>query len=283
MQTLFKIDLSLGAACNALDRVSEACAPATAQLRQQVAQSDLLHVDETGWKSNGEKRWLWVFVFSFGVFFQLASSRGAKVLKSVLGESFTGILVTDDFSAYSAYHKKGLRQLCWAHLIRKLKGLKDTRSSPDASLFAKNLLREAGNLFAYWHAFKEMGFARSKLWTGTSLIRARMKRLCLHYTNSPDRAVRTRAQKLLQNWDHLFTFLRYEGVEPTNNTAERALRPPAQWRKICFGNHSEPGERFTQTILTVTRTCQMQGKNTFKFLTDLMAAYFRDQPLPSLL
>jgi transposase len=282
MQTLFGIDISLGATCDALGRVSKACEPVTEEIRENVACAETLHIDETGWKSKGDLRWLWVFVSPLAVFFQVASSRASKVLTSVLGETFSGVIITDDHSAYSKYHKNGVRQLCWAHLIRKLKGLKDGRASPDAYLFAKHMLKETGRLFSYWHAFKTVGFSREELWLATALIRARMRKSCLHYQKSQDKSVRTRANSFLKNSDILFTFLRLEGVEPTNNTAERAVRPAVQWRKICFGNQSYQGERFTERVLTVTRTCQMQNRNPFEFLSQLMTTYFRQEPLPSL-
>ncbi len=88
----------------------------------------------------------------------------------------------DDHSAYSKYHKSGVRRLCWAHLIRKLKGLKDGRANPDAYLFARHMLKEAGTIFSYWHAFKEAGCTREELWQASALIRGRMKSSCLRST-----------------------------------------------------------------------------------------------------
>jgi transposase len=72
-------------------------------------------------------------------------------------------------------------------------------------------------------------------------------------------------------------------MSPHNKKAEQASRPAVQWRKLCFGNQSEAGEHFTERILTATRTCQLRGKNSFHFLTDLMEAAFKGQPKPSLL
>lgn len=103
------------------------------------------------------------------------------------------------------------------------------------------------------------------------------------FSSSPDRQVAARAKRTLRNRSHLFTFLSHEGVEPTNNVAERGLRPAVQWRKLCFGNQSENGERFTEGILTVTRTCRFKGKNPFHFLSDLMEAAFQGTSRPSLL
>jgi transposase len=282
MSTIFNLDISLGAICHILERVSLACEPEAEHIKENIAGSSALNIDETGWKSAGSRRWLWVFVSSVAVFFRVSSSRASKVLQSVLGESFTGVITSDDHSAYSKYHKSGVRQLCWAHLIRKLKCLKDGRASPAAYLFSRHMLKEAGTLFSYWHAFKEAGCSREELWQASALIRGRMKCCCLRYLESTDKDVRTRAAGFIKNWDILFTFLRIEGVEPTNNAAERAIRPAVQWRKICFGNQTCDGERFTERILTVTRTCKVQQRNPFQFLAHLMSAFFRQEPLPSL-
>ena len=283
MNTLFGLTLCLGSVCNCLDRVSPELEPPAEEARRALAGAVNLNIDETGWKCKGERRYLWVFVSSLVVYFRIAASRGSEVLRSVLGNSFEGVITSDDHSAYNAYQKKGLRQLCWSHLIRKFKGLKESRSSPDAWLFSKNMLREVGHIFGCWHAFKEGVISRSQLLDATVLMRARMKRYCIKYSNSSDAQVRARAKRTLRYWHCLFTFLTHEGVEPTNNTAERGVRPAVQWRKLCFGNQSESGERFTERILTVTRTCQLQRKNPFHFLAALMEAAFTGAPRPSLI
>ena len=282
MNTLFGLNLCLGSVCNCLERVSPELGLAAEEARQTLPDSGSLNADETGWKCKGDRRYLWVFVSPLLVYFHIAASRGAKVLRAVLGDVFKGVITSDDHSAYACYHKKGVRQLCWAHIIRKLKALKDGRASPDAYIFSRNMLREVGRIFSCWHAFREGYLTREQLLSATTLMRARMKRYCQKYLTSPDGDVRTRAKRLLDNWHHLFTFLTHEGVEPTNNAAEQAVRPAVQWRKLCFGNQSEAGERFTERILTVTRTCQLQGKNPFHFLTELMQAAFMGLPRPSL-
>jgi transposase len=283
MNTLFGLDLCLGSVCNCIERVSPKLEPTENEVRETLAGSANLNIDETGWKRKGVRGYLWVFASPLVAYFTIAASRGAKVVKSVLGDVFQGVITSDDHSAYSSYHKEGVRQLCWAHLIRKLKGLKDSRGSPESYVFAKNMLKEVGYILGCWHAFREGYITRRQLLDTTTLPRARMKRYCMKYLSSADAEVRTRAKRTLSNWPHLFTFLTYEGVEPTNNAAERALRPAVQWRKLCFGNQSEEGERFTERILTVTRTCQLRGKNPFHFLSDLMEAAFMGIPRPSLL
>jgi len=283
MNTFFGLTLCLGSVCNCIERVGPELEIASEEARQTLSESGNLNADETGWKCKGHRRYLWVFVSPLVVYFCIAASRGAKVIRSVLGDVFNGVITSDDHSAYASYHKKGLRQLCWAHIIRKLKALKDGRASPDAYIFSRNMLKEVGQIFGCWHAFREGYITREQLLSATTLMRARMKKYCQKYLNSPDGDVRTRTKRLLDNWNHLFTFLTHEGVEPTNNAAEQAIRPAVQWRKLCFGNQSEAGERFTERILTVTRTCQLRGKNPFHFLTDLMEAAFQERPRPSLL
>lgn len=167
--------------------VSPMPATPSATPQKDILQSPYLNADETGWKNKGQRRWLWAFVADICVVCVIAASRGSKVIKNALGKSYVSILCSDDFSAYSAYHKNGIRQLCWAHLIRKLKGLKDFRSSPDAYRFSTNMLGDIGRLFSYWHAFLETeGTIREELWLATELIRGRIKRQCNHYMTSKD-------------------------------------------------------------------------------------------------
>jgi hypothetical protein len=282
MNTLFGLNLCLGSVSNMIERVSPEIEPVVEEARETLTEAQNLNIDETGWKCKGVRHYLWVFVSPLVVYCRLSANRGVKVLRSVLRDAFPGVITSDDHSAYASYHKNGIRQLCWAHIIRKLKALKESRSSSDAYVFARNMLKEVGHVFSCWHAFREGYISREELFGSTTLMRARMKRCCMKYRNSPDGKVCARSNRMLDNWPHLFTFITHEGVETTNNAAEREARPIVQWRKICFGNQSEESERFTERILSVTRTCRLQGKNAFHFLSDLMEAAFSGKLRPSL-
>lgn len=273
MQSLFGITISTGAICNAAERVSKACVPVVSAIKKYAASALTLNIDETGWKYQGKNRFLWAFVAPRAVLFHVSPSRGAKVLREVLGDSFAGIITSDDHSAYASY-QKGLRQLCWAHIIRKLKALEEDRSSPHAYCFARNMRREIEALFSLWHAFESSGASRAQLLLDTQPIRQRIRDFCIIFRYSSDQRVRTRTKRLLDNWPHLFTFLKHEGVEPTNNRAERAIRPAVQWRKISFGSQSRIGEHFVGRLLTVVRTCQLHNINAFEFLTRLVNVSF---------
>jgi transposase len=257
-----RIDISLGALCCAIDRVCDVMEAPVTEINQTLPQAPNLYIDETSWKSKGKRRILGGFVSPLVVYFHIAIGRGAAVLSSVLGEVFAGIISSDDHSAYRSCHG-GFRQLCWAHIIRKFIALDEARGSPDAYSFADCMLAEIDRLLTHWHAFLAGVLTRDELRHTIALIRGRMKRLCLHYKSCKDEAVSARASRTLENWSHLFTFIFHEGVEPTNNIAEPALRYAAQWRKICFESQSPDGERFTERILTVTRTCRLQGRNPF--------------------
>jgi transposase len=196
-----------GAVCNAARRVSDACVPAVGRIKQYVASALTLNIDETGWKYKGKRRFLWTFVAPRAVLFHVSPSRGAKVIREVLGETFDGIITSDDHSAYGSYHKNGLRQLCWAHIIRKLKALKEDRSSPHAYCFARTMLRDIGAIFSRWHAFQKSPGSRKQLWLDTGPMRERMNDFCIIFRYSSDPRVETRAKRLLDNWHHLFTFL----------------------------------------------------------------------------
>ena len=281
-QTLFGIDISVGSVCNLHEEVSQAVESCCEQIKQALPQEKALNVDETGWKSKGKRIWLWVFVAPGMAFFTLAASRGARVLRETLGQTFSGILCSDMFSAYNAFHK-GLRQICWAHIIRNLKGLKHGCRSPDGVKFSKWMLSEIGRMFGLWHAFKEGLVDRHTLVLKSVPIRARMSKCLQTYELSGDPDVARTTRGLLKHWNHLFTFLEHEEVEPTNNSAERGIRPAVQWRKICFGNQSKDGQVLTARLLTATRTCFLQNKNPFEFLVDSITAHRLGLPKPSLL
>jgi transposase len=280
-KTIFGIDICLGSVCSLHDEVSESLAFSHAQARETLPEQPVLNIDETGWKTQGKGRWLWVFVTPVVVFFHVAASRGSKVLKGILGDEYQGVLCSDMYSAYKKFHH-GVRQFCWAHVIRGIKGIKHSCRSPDAVRFSKWMLSETGRMFALWHAFKRGDVDRQTLVLKSVPVRARMHRCLQQYSQSRDYDVSKACKSLLKHWNGLFTFLEYEGVEPTNNSAERGGRPAVQWRKICFGNQSDDGELLTARLLTAERSCILQGRNSFQFLLESVIAYRNGLPAPSL-
>jgi len=167
----------------ALDRLSPELEP---QRKGQADPSDaaVLNIRRDRWKCKGLRRYLWVLSLICYLFHHFRQP-GSKVIGPVLGNSYQGLIVSDDHSAYSRYHKSRLRQLCWAHQIRKFKGLKESRSSPDAICFQKLMLKEAGHMFGCWHAFREGYITRRQLQDATVLVRARMKGIASNTSRAP--------------------------------------------------------------------------------------------------
>lgn len=279
-ETLFNVKISVGSIQNMLEKTSLALESTVKRLQDSLSKQPVINADETGWRN----RWLWIFVAKTFIFFRVAKSRSSRVLKDVLGDRFTGILVVDRWGAYTKYHK-GIIQICWAHLKRDFKGilkLGEKTRVEDAILFAGTMENLRKQIMALWYRFKEGEITRTELIDTTAPVRNKLKSCLEKYGKSEEKYVRTFANNLVKRFDHLFTFIFYEGVEPTNNISERGIRPAVQWRKICFGNRSNNGELLTSRLLTVTRTCWLQKKNPLEFLVCAVTAHLKGKTAPSL-
>jgi transposase len=288
LEGALQIPISLGSTQAAWEESSAAVAAPYAELVAVLPSEAVLNADETGHRTNGEKRWLWAFVAHTFVVYRIAASRGADVLQALLGPTFAGVLGSDRLSTYFK-QVVGQRQLCWAHLTRNLLGALDLASTASARRFCREALVLQRRLFRLWHRYRGDPDARGAPLTRAALIGHALPiekaffRLSERYLDAPEADVRNLARALFVHHAHWFTFIAEEGVEPTNNSAERALRTAVQWRKIMFGTRSEQGERAVERLLTVARTCQLQDLNALVYLTAAIAAHRRRQPIASLL
>ena len=276
------IDLSLGSTQKCWEEASQAVAAPCRELELQLKDEPVLNVDETGWRTNGAKRFLWAFVAARYVVYTVAATRGSEVLIRLLGAVFQGILCSDRFSAYLKYHS-GQAQFCWAHLKRNLLGIVEFTKSSAVERFCRDALAQHARLFRLWHKFRGGQIDRSQLVLRSIPIQKRIFALAERHLDSPHREVRNLATALFEHNQRLFTFLEHEGVDPTNNSAERALRTGVQWRKICFGNRSANGELATSRLLTVAETCDLQRLNILAYLSAAIVCHRRRLPAASLL
>lgn len=276
------INISLGSTQKCWEEASQAVDAPCQELEKQLKQEPVLNVDETGWRTNGDKRFLWAFVAARYVVYTVAATRSSQVLRDLLGKVFQGILCSDRFSAYLKYHS-GKAQFCWAHLKRNLLGIVEFTKSSAVERFCRDALAQHARLFRLWHKFRGGQMDRRQLLLRSIPIQERIFELAERHLDSPHREVRTLARALFEHNERLFTFLEHEGVEPTNNRVERALRTGVQWRKICFGNRSAQGELATSRLLTVAETCDLQGFNILAYLSAAILCHRRRQPVPSLL
>jgi transposase len=288
LEGALQISISLGSTQKAWEEASAAVAAPYDELAQALPQQTVLNSDETGHRTNAEKRWLWTLVAPTFIFYTITTSRGADVLRRLLGSAFAGVLCSDRLPTYVTY-AVALRQLCWAHFTRNLLSAQDLAQTAAAKRFCREALALDRQLFRLWHRFRGDPHARGAPLTRPQLIaqvlpiEKRFYALGDRYINTPTPDVCNLARALVLHHADFFTFVHEPGVEPTNNAAERALRTAVQWRKIMFGNRSVAGELAVARLLTVTRTCQLQQLNTLLYLTAAIRCHRRRQTVPSLL
>jgi hypothetical protein len=288
LEQVLGIPLSLGSVQNSWEEASEAVAEPCAELERQLPHEPVLHSDETGYRTNGEKRWLWALVAPGFVFYKIALSRGAEVLVQLLGAVFAGILCSDRCPTYLKYHP-GEGQFCWAHFKRNVLGVLQIAKTTEAERFCRDLLALHARLFRLWHRFRAGPGARYGPLTREQLIQKSVPlekkffALAFGHLDSRDKDVRNLATALCLHFERFFAFLDKEGVEPTNNAAERALRCAVQWRKISFGSRSPQGEIAVARLLTVARTCRMQSRSSLDYLGKAIQSHRNAHAGPSLL
>jgi len=249
-----------------------------------------INVDETGHKENGDKFWTWVFKAELYVLFKIDKSRGSKVLIDVLGKEFNGVLGCDYFSAYRKYMKDFgiIVQFCIAHLIRDIRFLV---SFPDAATraYGKKLLEGVKELFKIICKRGEMSGQAFK--NGLEEARETIIKVALEDVPSSlnkdgkeeKREAQNMANRFRKHGKAYFEFITTPGIEPTNNTAEQAVRFVVMDRMITQGTRSIKGRQTNERLWTVIATCRLQGRSAYEFILKAVNAYFNNHDPPSLL
>lgn len=272
--------LAVGSVAQRCQATSAALAEPIETLQGALPQAPVVHADETGWKQAGQRRVLWVVVTQSATVFTIAPSRGSQVLKNLIGEAFGGCLVSDRWSAYT-WVDVAQRQVCWSHLARNFQGLTDRGGA--AGEVGQPAVGLTQHLFAAWHAFRDEHHDRERLVAAMRPVQERFRVLLEQGIRNPDGKAQGLCWSLLDLWPALWLFVAKEGVEPTNNVAERALRPAVLWRKGSFGVQSDGGARFVERLLTVAATCRQHGRSLLAYLTAVCTAIQCGHTIPSLL
>lgn len=286
LNDVFHVPLALGTIQNRLENTSEILKPVCDELENEMTRQPAVNIDETSYPHNKKLEWLWVFVTNTFAFFTLQASRGSQVLRKVLGELYDGIIICDRFSAYVKYHKDracGLIQLCWAHLIRDIKALQNALAFESNLIFSVVMRKRIGAVFKLWHTCKRGKISRVQLIHTVEPLITEMRAFVEKNLQNPSTEVAKFSKQLLKRWDSLFTFIYYEGVEPTNNLAERLIRPGVQTRKISYCTRSKNGQLLRARLLTVSQTCRIQQRNALDFYRAAIHAHRNNLTMPSLL
>jgi hypothetical protein len=283
LSTLWNLPMSTGSINRIRQEVSEAVSESVTAAIAYVQQSEQAHIDETSWRQhngdgeNSERKqaWLWVATTGTVSVYQVRLDRRQDSAKRLLSETYTGIVISDRYSGYS-WLPVEQRQICWAHLQRDLARIAERTGA--AGELGRALLRLTRRFWHWWQRVRDGTLSWPLFKQAVAHLRRRFRaRLqeAVAVGAAPQektpwaRTVRTCA-KLLKVEPALWTFVRCPGVEPTNNRAERALRPAVIWRRVSLGSQSLAGSQFVSRMLTVVMTLRAQGRSVLDFLVQAL-------------
>jgi transposase len=278
MNEVFHVPMSLGSLSNCEEQLSESLATPYDEVAQHVREQEVAHADETGWRRGNQlKGWLWTLGCTTAALFMVHAKRGQDAACKLLG-GFCGILVSDRWNGYNRFG--GLRQICWAHLKRDFTAVSE----------AKGRLGDVGTRL---HELAKLILQlRRRVRDGTLLWKTFQNRMpelmaeveeLLEEGASGEGPLAGKCGKIFQARKHLWTFVQYEMVEPTNNHAERMVRQGVLWRKMSFGTQSERGARYVERVLTVCATCRLRSRSVIEFLRQACHCHRQNLKAPSLI
>ena len=296
MSDRFNVTVSRGGVGRLRPEMSEAVSAPVAEAKGYVQSQAVTHSDETsfmqgnrdGQNPQRKQGWLWVLATPLVSFFEVVLSRSQATAKALIGEGFSGIINSDRYSAYR-WIDLSQWQVCWAHLKRDLTAIAE-RSGVSKEI-GEALLSRQRRLFRWWYQLREGLLCREAFIERVNHLRTGFKAELEAAANLPiskgeksplARTVRT-CRQLLKVEPAVWTFVYTPGVDPTNNAAERALRPAVIWRRTSFGSQSKSGSEFVARMLTVTTSLKAQNRNILDFLTQACHAARFGFPPPSLI
>ena len=275
---LLGLRISTGSVSNIEKRMSKAVKPAFDEVWARARASRVKHTDGTSWLQAGVMMALWTVATVGATAFKIISDGQRETLESELLPAPSGILVSDRATALKFWVMKD-RQVCWAHLIRKFVSFAE-RDGPTRTL-GRELLDCAGVVFAYWGTFKDGLLSREQFAARLAPVRADFERTLRCAIAADIKGLTGSCADLWEHREALWTFAEVDGVEPTNNHAERELRSFVLWRRRSFGTQSDRGNRFAERLMSIAHTARKQGRDVLAFLV-ACATRADDEPAPSL-
>jgi transposase len=279
LEEVLGAELSLGTVMAREREMTQALSEPYRQAKQAIQKASAKNVDETGWKRAG--RFLWVAATRSLAVFHLDPCRNRDAMHELLGQKVNGTICTDRFGVYEKVPIER-RGLCWSHLKRDFNDLAEqkgpTRKIGDTGL------ELCAQVFDLWHRFRDRRIGRAMLQKQIEPVRKRMSTLLKRGKQCRLKRTAGFCAELLRLEPALWTFARVKGIEPTNNHAERMLRPAVMWRKQSLGSHSLGGCRFVERMMTVLQTLKLRGQSVMDYLEQAIGALRRGvspPPLPA--
>jgi transposase len=277
---VFGVPVALGTIAALEQEVSAALQPAHTEAVATLQEAPVKNVDETSWKQAGKKCWLWGAATATVAAFVIHGTRSVCGLAALLNNTIKGILCSDRWSVYACWPVLQ-RQICWAHLKRDFQKCVDRGRA--ALVIGQEGLKVVGKVFKAWHLFRGGGLSRAQLQKRLDPWARHLRKVLEAGCACADSKAATFCANLIAIEPALWRFVATEGVEPTNNHAERILRRGVLWRKISFGCQSVAGCRFVERMLTVTQTLRLQNRNILHFMCEAVHNHRAGLPAPSLL
>jgi transposase len=280
MRDFLGIELSLGSVSNIEQQVSEALADPVAEAGEYVRHSAAVNADETSWREDKKKAWLWLAASSLITVFVVATGRGARVAKDLLGDAFDGVLTTDRWAGYN-WVDVTRRQICWAHLKRDFQSWVDGGDA--GARLGRLMLVQVRRMFRLWHHVRDGTLSREQFIKKMRPVQLEIATLLTEASTCKTPRVRGMAKQMLKLEGALWTFVDTPSIEPTNNFGERQIRHAVIWRKGSFGTESAAGSRFVERMLTTIATLRQQRRNVPEFIADACRAQLTGAAKPSLI
>ena len=264
LASVLRVPIGQGAIQKVIDRGTQAIEPHYQAIKETARSTPINHLDETPWYNRGRLNWLWVMANKGVSLFMVHDHRSKEAFEQLIG-TWAGTLVSDNYGVYKNWSNQ--RQSCLAHLIRRAKGLAE-RADPELARLGTWAHKELKRLCSWAKDPPNRGQFQA--------FYARICRMIALYRDSKSEAGMF-ARSIEGHFDSLFIFLWEEGVEPTNNHAERTIRYVVLWRKRSLGTQSDKGCRWVERILSLRQTCRFWKRSTFDTLAEAFTCYFKQQ------
>jgi hypothetical protein len=264
---LFNLNLSPSSLVNFENKMAENSFIEYEKIKSMVKNSSFIHSDETGWRVDGRNYWLWCFTNDKIALYHIDKTRGSDVVKQILGKDYKGVLISDFYSAYNSISASA-KQKCIVHLLRDIKDIKENKELKSTDNLFCEMLKET-----LQEAIDDDKEFRCGKKTSEELKKDK-EEICKKLTDLmlceiSDEKLKTLRKRIIKHNNELLTFFDNKDVEPTNNRAERNLRPNVIMRKVTFGNRSQTGVRNHQVLMSVLQTGVLSGANPFDIFLSL--------------
>ena len=276
LHELFGVTLSIGVIDQAVREAGRACAPLEKVLVEEIQKAALVHADETGWPEAGVLLWLWVTVSASAVLYFIGG-RTREMLRNALGEDFAGVLMADGYTVYRTWLN---RLRCWAHLLRKARGLEESTDGRVAGVGGEMLAILARLVEAVLSA-RESPPPGALTDLHSQDIR-RLRELCERHRDDGHKKLRELAGEFLNDWEVILRQVAEPNLPLTNNPAESALRPMVIARDISHGTRCASGSRAYALLASVIETCRLRNASSWHYLAEVIQAARIGASLPSL-